>query len=75
MLKIAGMHAVHAVRAVETALRGIPGVLAVDATLGGAVVAHDGGLRPSPLRDAVHDAGFEVTEILEDRRHRLPLIE
>ncbi len=69
------MNAVHAVRAVETALRGIPGVLAVEANLGGAVVAHDGGLRASPIRDAIHNAGFEVTEIIEDRRHRLPLIE
>jgi copper chaperone CopZ len=75
VLKIAGMNAVHAVRAVETSLRGIPGVLDTEVTLGGAVVTHDGRLRASPLRDAVRDAGFEITEILEDRRHRLPLIE
>jgi copper chaperone CopZ len=75
IVKIAGMNAVHAVRAVETALGGLLGVLRVDAALGEVVVTHDGRLTPTPLRQAVETAGFVVSDLIEDRRHRLPLIE
>jgi copper chaperone CopZ len=75
VLRIAGMHAVHASRAVETALGGLPGVLAVEATLGEASVLHDGSVGPTALRGAVEAAGFTVTDVVEDRRQRLPLIE
>jgi copper chaperone CopZ len=75
LIKIDGMHAIHAVRAVETALGGLAGVRALEVSLGEASVTHDGQLTPTRLREAIRDAGFEVASVLEDRRHRLPLLE
>jgi copper chaperone CopZ len=70
-VRIGGMHAVHAVRALETALSGVPGIVAIDVRLGIAVVEHDGRATGIALRDAVAAAGFEVRSLEEDSR-RLP---
>ena len=67
-LTIAGMNAVHAVRAVYTAFAGVPGVLRSEVTLGGATVAHDGSVTRAMLEDAVALAGFEVVSYREERR-------
>jgi copper chaperone CopZ len=74
-LRLSGMHAVHAVRALNTALGGLPGVTHVDVKLGEAVVTHDGQLSEKRLRDAVKEAGLTLTNLSEDRRRRLPLLE
>ena len=69
------MNAVHAVRALNTALGGLPGVTNVDVKLGEAIIAHDGRLGERTLREAVKTAGLTITNLTEDRRRRLPLIE
>jgi copper chaperone CopZ len=69
------MHAVHAVRALQTALAGAPGVTNVDIRLGEAIIAHDGRLSEKLLRDAVGHAGLGIVGLSEDRRRRLPLLE
>lgn len=66
------MHAVHAARAVYTALSAIEGITAVDIRLGTVTVEHDGRATTALLRAAIAAAGFEVEEALESPR-RLPL--
>lgn len=73
-LRIAGMHAVHAARAVHTALSGMDGITSVEVGLGIVTVEHDGHATAPILRAAVAAAGFEVTEVRESSRH-LPLAE
>jgi copper chaperone CopZ len=74
-LRLSGMHAVHAVRALNTALGGLPGVTHADVRMGEAVVAHDGRLTEKALRDAVKHAGLGIVSLSEDRRRRLPFLE
>jgi copper chaperone CopZ len=71
ILTISGMVAVHAKRAVFTALSGVPGVTSADVELGRAVVEHDASTTAQALADAVALAGCEVTDIRIERR--LPL--
>jgi copper chaperone CopZ len=66
-LTIAGMTAVHAIRAVNTAFAGVPGILRADVTLGGAVVVHDGTVTRDALEAAVALAGFVVVAYREER--------
>jgi copper chaperone CopZ len=70
-VRIAGMHSVHAVRAIETALSAVPGIVALDVRSGLAVIEHDGRARSDELRAAIEAAGFPVAAIQEDTR-RLP---
>jgi len=74
-VRLSGMHAVHAARALQTALSGLPGVLDAEVRLGEAVIAHDGELSERDLRNAVIEAGLGVLELVEERRRRLPLLE
>lgn len=67
-LEIEGMYAVHAVRAVFTALAGVEGITHAAVSLGRASIEHDGRASPALLRDAVALAGCEVSAIREDRR-------
>jgi len=67
-LDIAGMTAVHAVRAVYTAFAGVPGVTRAEVTLGGATVEHDGRATRALLAEAVALAGFELVGWREERR-------
>ena len=73
ILRIRGMNAVHAVRAVETALGGLPGITRADVSLGEARVEHDGALSIELLIEAIAMAGFEVEEWRQERR-RLPMM-
>ena len=72
-LTIPAMTAVHATRAVFTALGGVGGVLSADVSRGVAIVEHDGSVSDDALRSAVSVAGFEVTEI-RSARAGLPLV-
>jgi copper chaperone CopZ len=72
-LRIGGMLAVHAKRALFTALSGVEGILAAQIELGSAVIEHDGRATEARLREAVALAGLEVEEIVEERR-RLPTV-
>lgn len=67
-LTIAGMTAVHAVRAVYTAFAGVPGVRRAEVTMGGATVEHDGSVTRAMLSDAVALAGCELVAVREERR-------
>jgi copper chaperone CopZ len=72
-LRIGGMLAVHAKRAVFTALAGVEGIHSAEVELGRAVVDHDGRATPELLRAAIATAGFAVEEVVEERR-RLPTV-
>jgi copper chaperone CopZ len=71
ILMISGMVAVHAKRAVFTALAGVPGVLSAEVDMGRAVVEHDASTTSDALREAIAFAGCEVTSVRTERR--LPL--
>ena len=71
ILTISGMVAVHAKRAVFTALSGVPGVTSAEVELGRAFGEHDERATAEALREAVLLAGCEVTQIRVERR--LPL--
>jgi copper chaperone CopZ len=72
-LTIAGMPAVHAVRAVFTALAAVDGITSADVQMGSAVIEHDGRATEEALRAAIAVAGFEVTTIRTERGG-LPLV-
>ena len=71
VLTISGMVAVHAKRAVFTALAGVPGVTSAEVGLGRAVVEHEPSVSPDALSEAVSLAGCTVTDVRMERR--LPL--
>ena len=70
-VRIAGMNAVHAVRALTTALTAVPGITSIDVRLGLAIIEHDGRATETQLREAVTAAGCEVLTIEHESR-RLP---
>lgn len=72
-ITISGMHAVHAVRAVQTALGALEGVRRIDVRLGEAEVEHDDQVTEERLRAAITLAGFDVEGITSERR-RLRLL-
>jgi len=72
-IEIGGMHAVHAARAIFTALTGVEGVQRAEVALGRAVVWHDGRATPQLLTDAIELAGCTVLGIAEERRS-LPVL-
>ena len=63
---------IHAIRAVETALQAVEGIVHAEVSRAGVVIDHDGRATAAQLREAVATAGFEVEEILE-QRERLPV--
>ena len=67
-LTISGMRSVHSARAVFTALAAVEGISSADVQLGRAVIEHDGRATADALRAAVAVAGYEVTEVREERR-------
>jgi copper chaperone CopZ len=69
---ISGMTCAHCVRAVFTALAGVPGIARADVSIGKAVIEHDGTVTPEAIRDAVAIAGYAVEDTKIDRRS-LPL--
>jgi len=70
---INGMSCSHCVRAVFTALGGVPGVSRADVSIGKAVIEHDGTVSPEALREAISIAGYEVADFRDDRR-ALPVV-
>ena len=71
VLVIADMPAVHAVRAVETAFAGVPGVTGAAVWMGGAAVGHDGTVTRGALEAAVALAGCVVVDARDERRLRV----
>lgn len=70
ILTIADMPAVHAVRAVETAFAGVPGIVGADVWMGGATLDHDGSVTRAMVDAAVELAGCAVVGAREERRLR-----
>jgi copper chaperone CopZ len=62
------MPAVHAARAVYTALSAVEGITRLEIRLGEAEIEHDGRVTCAQLAEAVAMAGLEVTECREERR-------
>jgi copper chaperone CopZ len=73
-VRIGGMRTAHCVRAVFTALAGVPGISRADVQLGRAEIEHDGTAAEDPLRDAIAAAGYELLETTEERQRTLPLL-
>lgn len=71
--RIEGMSCNHCVRAVFTALSGVPGISRADVSIGQAVIEHDGSVKPEAIREAIAIAGYEVVEFRDDRRS-LPVV-
>jgi copper chaperone CopZ len=59
---------VHAVRAIYTALQGVDGIVRADVSRSGATIEHDGRATAQRLRDAIATAGYDVVEIVEEKR-------
>ena len=72
-LRILGMSTPHCIRAVFTALTPVEGIVSADVVLGSVEVEHDGRATPDALREAIAVAGYEVGEVIEERR-RLPTV-
>jgi copper chaperone len=70
---IAGMTCTHCVRAVFTALGGVPGVSRADVSIGRAVIDHDGTASHESIAEAISTAGYEVVSCSDDRR-ALPVV-
>ena len=70
-LEVAGMTSRYAIRAVETALGGLPGVTGMNVTLGLVTVDHDAAVTADILREAISVAGFEVTATRAERGLRI----
>ena len=71
VLDVAGMTSRHAIRAVETALGGLPGVTAMAVALGRVTVDHDSTVTAEILSEAISVAGFEVTASRAERGLRI----
>jgi copper chaperone CopZ len=71
-VSVSGMTCAHCVRAVFTSLAGVAGIDRADVSIGRAVIEHDGTVTPEDIRAAVKVAGYDVTDIGNDRR-TLPL--
>jgi copper chaperone CopZ len=70
---ISGMSCAHCVRAVFTALAGVPGIERADVSIGKAVIEHDGSVTAEAIREAIAVAGYEVTGTNDDNRRALPI--
>ena len=70
-VEIEGLVAVHAVRAIRTALGLLPGVTAADVSLAGVVLHTDGTVTPEAVAEALAHAGVTVTGV-RMRRGGLP---
>ena len=73
-VRIGGMRTAHCVRAVFTALAGVPGISRADVQLGHAEIEHDGTAAEDILRDAIAVAGYELLQTTEKRQRTLPLL-
>lgn len=71
-LSIAGMHAVHSVRAVFTALTAVPGIERCDVALGRATIEHDGRATEGAIREALAVVDCTLEGLATERTRELP---
>jgi copper chaperone CopZ len=74
ILTISGMIAVHAKRAVFTALAGVAGVRSAEVELGRAVVEHDETATREAMAAAIHGVGCTLADVRRVSRRSLPLL-
>ena len=67
-LAIPGMRSNHCVTAVFTALTAVEGIAHADVTIGAAEIEHDGRATAEALRAAIAVAGYEIGDVVEERR-------
>ena len=72
-LRVDGMTCQHCVRAVFTALAGVPGIERADVRIGSVDIEHDGTVTLGQIREAVEVAGYTV-RAAETNRRALPLL-
>jgi hypothetical protein len=72
-VQIDGLLSVHAVRAVWTALTGVPGVLQAEVTMRGVVLETDGPIDRGLLADSLALAGVQLLDMTVEKGH-LPLL-
>jgi hypothetical protein len=72
-VQIEGLLSVHAVRAVRTALAGVPGVLGAEVSMRGAVLDADDAIAPGLLHEALAHAGVQVLDIRTEKGS-LPIV-
>ncbi|HYW33419.1 MAG TPA: hypothetical protein VE869_18095 [Gemmatimonas sp.] len=72
-LELDGLVAVHAVRAVWTALAAVPGIVTAEVTMAGALLSVEGTLDRVALDAALDAAGVRVLSVTVERRRVLPL--
>ena len=72
-LRVLGMTCQHCVRAVFTALAGVPAIERADVRIGSVDVEHDGTVTLEQIREAVEIAGYSVRAAVTNRR-ALPLL-
>ena len=72
-VELEGLVAVHAVRAVWTALTAVPNVVSAEVTMAGAVLELDGPLDRAALDAALDLAGVRVVAVTVEQRRMLPL--
>jgi hypothetical protein len=72
-VELDGLVAVHAVRAVWTALTAVPHVVSAEVTMAGAVLELDGPLDRAVLDAALDLAGVRVLAVTVEQRRMLPL--
>jgi len=65
---VEGMTCQHCVRAVFTALAGVPGIDRAEVSVGSAIVEHDGSVTVAQIREAIAVAGYTVTDGTTNRR-------
>ncbi len=68
ILVIDGMRTVHCVRAVFTALAGVPEVERASVEMGGATVEHHTAIPQTALAAAVEAAGYDLRDVQTDQR-------
>ncbi len=66
-VEIDGLLSVHAVRAVWTALTGVPGILTAEVSMTGAVLDTEGPVDPELLQNALSLAGVTLRSLREER--------
>ena len=71
-MTIGGMRAVHSVRAVFTALTGVPGIERCGVSLGHATIEHDGGVTEDALRRALALVDCTLEDYTTERTRELP---
>ena len=72
-VELEGLVAVHAVRAVWTALTVVPNVVSAEVTMAGAVLELSGPLDRAALDEALDFAGVRVLSVTVEQRRMLPL--